>query len=356
MKIPKTILLVAYSLVAAFPALAGFKVGVSSPPLELTDLVGFSGQTELTPSTSTWQFTYTLGFVGSPQVLGSATGLELVSGLWGGSGLRSSAVTNVHVLNLAPTASLTIPAGALLRDYIPAFSTSPVSRPVRVSPAVIQAANVNLQSMGGGFTYPLEGRLWEIFIQDDLGQRQTGLLAKPALLTLPYTDANQNGVVDESEGIRPVRVETISIWWLDEAHGNWVRLPDPTINRSANTVTADIHHFSVFAVMGGPSFNAGDTHAFPVPWRPSGGTAGSGAGQSGTLSGGITFNNLPSLCTIHIYTLSGSRVKEIDHTSGTPQEVWDVRSDSGEEVATGTYLWVVDANGTKKSGKLAVIR
>jgi hypothetical protein len=271
--------------------------------------------------------------------------------------LWSKFENNTVILSVNPPARVFIPAGAMSSNYIPSSSTSPVESPIRAKASVIQAARRNLEATGNGFTFPVDERLWELTFQTENGPQQSALLSKPAVLTLPFPDENpRDGIVDGTEGGRPVRVNTLAIWWLDEDHGNWVRMPDPSINTQENTVTTPIRHFSVFAVMGGPSFNPGDTHAFPVPWRPSGGTAGSGAGQSGTLSGGITFNNLPSLCTIHIYTLSGSRVKEINHTSGTPQEIWDVRSDAGEDLATGTYLWVVDGNGTKKSGKLAVIR
>ncbi|MBL0058285.1 MAG: hypothetical protein IPP35_04065 [Elusimicrobia bacterium] len=296
----KILMIIVLSVFLNLIVLAGLKKGSVDDSIRLFDVVGFSGVTENPSSTATWRLSFSLGDVGSQTVLTNSKGYVLVTGLWGGR---------------------------------------------------------NLEAMGNGFTFPVDDRLWEINLQTVNGPQQSTRLLKPAVLTLPFNDENpRDGIVDGTEGGRPVRVDTLAIWWLDEVHGNWVRLPDPSIDKVENTVTTPIHHFSVFAVMGGPSFNAGDIHAFPVPWRPSGGTAGSGAGQSGTLAGGITFNNLPSLCTIHIYTLSGSRVKEIDHTSGTPQEVWDVRSDAGEDLATGTYLWVVDANGTKKSGKLAVIR
>lgn len=353
----KILMIIVLSVFLNLIVLAGLKKGSVDDSIRLFDVVGFSGVTENPSSTATWRLSFSLGDVGSQTVLTNSKGYVLVTGLWGGAGLWSSFESNTIILSSDPPARVFIPAGAMSSDYIPSKSTSPAESPIRVNTSVIQAARRNLEAMGNGFTFPVDDRLWEINLQTVNGPQQSTRLLKPAVLTLPFNDENpRDGIVDGTEGGRPVRVDTLAIWWLDEVHGNWVRLPDPSIDKVENTVTTPIHHFSVFAVMGGPSFNAGDIHAFPVPWRPSGGTAGSGAGQSGTLAGGITFNNLPSLCTIHIYTLSGSRVKEIDHTSGTPQEVWDVRSDAGEDLATGTYLWVVDANGTKKSGKLAVIR
>lgn len=334
----------------------GYRVGPSTPPFIMTDLFGYSGATELSASTVTWRFTYTSGYIGSPQILGNASGYVLSPGLWGGSSLRSAGAEFLYRLSETPPAWTLIPAGAMRTDYIPAASTSPLTNPIQVSPAVIQAASNNLSAAAAGYTFPVGGMIWEIFLVDATGAHQNGLLAKPATLTLPYIDADDDGIVDGSPAASPVRVDTLSIWWLDEARGNWVRLPDPMIDPNEKTVSARVSHFSVFAVMGAPAFSPSETYPYPIPWRPAGGNAGGGAGQTGTLAGGITFKNLPSLCAIRIYTVAGSLVKEINHTSGAGDETWDVTSDGGEPLATGVYLWVVESNGSRKSGKLAVIR
>lgn len=356
MKNSAKILLFICLAATTLPARAGYRVGTSTPPFIMTDLFGYSGAGDLTASTTNWRFIYTSGYIGSPQILGSASGLVLSPGLWGGSSLRSASVEFLYRLSETPPAWALIPAGAMRADYIPSASTSPLTHPINVSPSLIQSANANLSSAAGGYSFPVGGMIWEIFLIDASGAHQSGLLEKPAQLTLPYTDADSDGIVDGTEGDAPVRVDTLSIWWLDEDRGNWVRLPDPIINTAQKTVTAPVMHFSVFAVMGAPAFNPSETYPYPIPWRPTGGNAGIGAGQTGTVAGGITFKNLPSLCTIRIYTVAGSLVKEINHTSGAATETWDVTSDAGEPLATGIYLWVVESNGSRKSGKLAVVR
>ncbi|MBK6880727.1 MAG: hypothetical protein IPI26_08305 [Elusimicrobia bacterium] len=343
-------------LSTAGTARAGYRLSPSTPPFIMTDLFGYSGATEQAASTVSWRFTYTSGYIGSPQILGNASGYVLSPGLWGGSSLRSAGAEFLYRLSETPPAWALIPAGAMRTDYIPAASTSPLTSPIHASPAVIQAASNNLSAAAAGYTFPVGGMIWEIFLVDATGAHQNGLLAKPATLTLPYIDSDNDGIIDGSPAASPVRVDTLSIWWLDESRGNWVRLPDPMIDTNEKTVSAGVSHFSVFAVMGAPAFSPSETYPYPIPWRPTGGNAGTGAGQTGTPAGGITFKNLPSLCTIRIYTVAGSLVKEINHTSGAATETWDVTSDAGEPLATGVYLWVVESNGSRKSGKLAVVR
>ena len=98
---------------------------------------------------------------------------------------------------------------------------------------------------------------------------------------------------------------------------------------------------------------------FPLPWRPHGPNAGTGPGQTGTDSGGITFSNLPSECDIKIYTVSGSLVRQLHHsdlTGPVAQQVWDGNTSGGEHAASGVYLWRVESSADSKNGKLMVIR
>jgi flagellar hook assembly protein FlgD len=77
------------------------------------------------------------------------------------------------------------------------------------------------------------------------------------------------------------------------------------------------------------------------------------------LAGGITFTNLPSESTIRIYTISGERVRTLRHSDmggSIGQERWDGRTDGGETVASGVYLWRVESNVDGKNGKLMIIR
>ncbi|MEW6051706.1 MAG: hypothetical protein AB1644_11695 [Candidatus Zixiibacteriota bacterium] len=70
----------------------------------------------------------------------------------------------------------------------------------------------------------------------------------------------------------------------------------------------------------------------------------------------IKFQHLPDLCTIYIYTLAGDLVRTIQKTDATTSiESWDVLTENGLPVASGIYIYVVDAPGMgQKIGKMAV--
>ena len=172
-------------------------------------------------------------------------------------------------------------------------------------------------------------------------------LSTPAQISIPYS-MNGPGLV---------RPQTLALWVLDTQHALWVKIPE-SLNDS-QTVSAPVTYFSVFALMGSADGSAADSFAFPVPWRPHGPNAGSGPGQSGTEADGITFSNIPSECTIKIYTIAGGLVCEIHHsdTGGLiAQEKWDVRTRGGEPAASGVYLWRVVSSADSRNGKLMIIR
>jgi hypothetical protein len=52
----------------------------------------------------------------------------------------------------------------------------------------------------------------------------------------------------------------------------------------------------------------------------------------------IQFYEIPGECTIEIYTELGERVRSIDHTGGSGDESWDLRTDSRQRVASGIYI------------------
>jgi len=81
--------------------------------------------------------------------------------------------------------------------------------------------------------------------------------------------------------------------------------------------------------------------------------------QSGRGDRKIDFINLPSECTIKIFTVAGALVKTLEkQASGTNGSVsWDLISDDGMEVAYGLYIYHVKApNVGEHIGKFAVIK
>ncbi|MCD6374632.1 MAG: T9SS type A sorting domain-containing protein [Caldisericaceae bacterium] len=77
----------------------------------------------------------------------------------------------------------------------------------------------------------------------------------------------------------------------------------------------------------------------------------------------LLFVNLPGYCTITIYTMTGEKVKTIEHMNGTSSDSWDQVTEQNQYIASGIYLYHVqkrDMSGAKvpgeKIGKIVIIR
>jgi hypothetical protein len=70
----------------------------------------------------------------------------------------------------------------------------------------------------------------------------------------------------------------------------------------------------------------------------------------------IQFINLPSECTIYIFTVAADLVKTIHHNASSGTEVWDLRTESGREIAPGMYIYSVKSSGAQYTERFAVIK
>jgi hypothetical protein len=105
---------------------------------------------------------------------------------------------------------------------------------------------------------------------------------------------------------------------------------------------------------------------YPNPYRIDGGYARAGyenrdRTRSAERARAINFANLPNICTIRIYTLSGDLVKEIRHyrPEGGPdaqQETWNMLSRNTQAITTGIYIWSVRSEMGEQLGKLVIIK
>jgi hypothetical protein len=248
----------------------------------------------------------------------------------------------------APSINLDIPTGSLSDYAYVLVSQDPVHSPLQVDPAVLQQATEKARNSGGAYQSPLA--IQEIAAYNEQGRPLS--LAKSIAFSVSTT-----GGSFAPGGSVPIRADSLSLWSLDSAHALWVKMPDSRLNGAS--VTGAVTQFSVYALMGSASSDASAVYVYPLPWRPHGPNAGNGPGQTGTDSGGVTFSNLPSECDIKIYTVSGSRVRQIHHsdlTGPVAQEVWDGNTSGGEHAASGVYLWRVESSNDSKNGKLMVIR
>ncbi len=70
----------------------------------------------------------------------------------------------------------------------------------------------------------------------------------------------------------------------------------------------------------------------------------------------LEFQNVPTECTIRIYTLSGNLVQTLKHSDGTGSERWNLLSGSRQQVASGIYIYHVESTFGEKIGRFAVIK
>ncbi len=70
----------------------------------------------------------------------------------------------------------------------------------------------------------------------------------------------------------------------------------------------------------------------------------------------IQFINLPSECTIHIFTVDADLVKTIEHSAQNGTAIWDLKTQGGREIASGMYMYVVKSKDGEYIDRFAVIK
>jgi hypothetical protein len=251
--------------------------------------------------------------------------------------------------------SLTLPANSVdLERFDITMNKNPLTQPSSVDPGKITEATNKIVHNDGSWSQLLPNYLSEMSIFNEQGTYQKAL-ANKGVLTVRYHDDNNDGILDGSNP--PVRVDTLNTWTLDENRSMWVRLPDAGANTASKTVSVYFGVPGVYAVLGSVDDSVRDVYAFPVPFRPNGPKAGTGAGQTGTETGGITFTSVPQTGNIEIFTLDGRLVRKLDIPDNLtiPEVRWDVKTAGGERAASGVYIWRVSSGSSVKTGKLMVI-
>jgi hypothetical protein len=124
-----------------------------------------------------------------------------------------------------------------------------------------------------------------------------------------------------------------------------------SIENSRGTTVLDRNFVQVYpGVL--PTTNLSDVGVVPNPYRVN-----SGFKESEHLRQ-IRFTNLPSQCTIKIFTLTGETVSIIEHDNEESGNAWwDMRTINNQEIAPGLYIFHVEApQNDPYIGKFAVIR
>lgn len=182
----------------------------------------------------------------------------------------------------------------------------------------------------------------------------TEVPAGPVTIVQTYPDLNSDDIIDGTL----LRADGVTMFSNNGVGGGWLKDVSTSIDRGAHTISAITTHFSFFAAFGAVKNNLDTVRVYPVPFRPNGSNPDEGMPFS-TANGrsGILFDNLPRSVTIKIYTLTGGLITSFTTTTGNGAFQWDVRNDSGRNVASGVYFAVISTPGVKSVVKrLAIIR
>ncbi|MDD5688207.1 MAG: carbohydrate-binding protein [Elusimicrobia bacterium] len=157
-------------------------------------------------------------------------------------------------------------------------------------------------------------------------------------ITIPYT-ATDIGTLNE-DGLR-IYYWTGTDWDLVTGV--------QTVDKSNNTVTANVRHFSTYRILGSYVFaDMSNVNVYPNPYNPA--TA---------VSGKLKITNLPINSIMKIYTVTGEKIrelKEIEYGNLGWLE-WDGKNDDGDKVGRAVYIYQIeDTAGNKKTGKIGLVK
>jgi hypothetical protein len=236
----------------------------------------------------------------------------------GPSGAPSGSIGGVSSPSSQVTISGTLPNNRAVTLTVPARSF-PAPTAIAISSSVTNACG----------TYMVNSRTVEVavYTQDNVQPEE------PVTITISY-----DGFIVPSSDIY-----SLVLARYNPVSGQCLPL-ETKIDTGLKTITATLNHFSVFQLMlRTAASNLSDVLVYPNPFKPNRG------------HGFVTIANLPASAKLRVYTLAGTKVWE--GTAGTTGIIiWRGVNDSGNQVASGVYLAVVDSSAGKKVLKLAIER
>ncbi|HRY29505.1 MAG TPA: hypothetical protein P5079_05630, partial [Elusimicrobiota bacterium] len=163
---------------------------------------------------------------------------------------------------------------------------------------------------------------------------------KPVTLTLLYSDADQNGFVeDPATGLNTAIAETELRVFVHDGF-QWQNLGG-TVDAAKNTVTAKTMHFSVFGVFPG----AATKDQLRPPQKII--TPGASPGVNDQL----TFGGGADGAKIEIFDVTGRSIRRLENLT-----TWDGHDNRGDLAESGVYLYQAEIDGQKFSGTVTVAR
>lgn len=186
----------------------------------------------------------------------------------------------------------------------------------------------------GNLAQVLESR--DVFL--DSGQKN---LSKESEITIPYNDANNDGVVDGTN----IKADDLQVWYFNEATKLWKKEDHFTIDKTRKVATVLASHFSTFALVSSLGADLSNIKVYPSPIKVH-------DGHDRATFAGLTGKDVK----LRIFNVAGEIVFEKEHIS-TPTYDWLLVNNSGRAAAGGVYIYALtDNTGGKATGKFGVIR
>ena len=245
------------------------------------------------------------------------------------SGTSGGSIANTDGMAVA------VPAGSYAGDLFITVSTVPDSR--------VSSADSASPGSSKLFTYDLAREFRAV----NAAGTPVAVFSHPLTITLAYPDANDDGRIDGDL----VRESLAWIYYLDETLGRWTPVQGVVKNASANTLTAQVPHFSVYSVRAAPGADAGlgGLKAYPNPV------------DLRTVPA-LTIAGIPADAAdprVYIYNEAAELVRTLSPGDGLDAlntASWDGRLKNGSRAATGLYLYLVrTTNYGKGKGKFFLI-
>ncbi|OGS20979.1 MAG: hypothetical protein A3J83_05965 [Elusimicrobia bacterium RIFOXYA2_FULL_40_6] len=239
---------------------------------------------------------------------------------------------------------LNIAANILTADGYILISTDALHNPMHVTPSVITTANNKILSGEDKYANVVEDTIIEVAMYDTNQVLQNPVFTSGVTLTIPYRDANSDGIVDGTPV--PMKESTLYPYYLNESGALWEKQIRNAgdIDTVNNTLSFNVGHFSVYCLTGGEDTDLSDAIAFPVPFKASRGDT------------EITFKYLSSVATIKVYNLLGELVKTIEESDGDGTARWNATNESGGKLGSGLYFYYISNRHETKQGKLLIVK
>ena len=321
-----------------------------TPYLDFTPLSAAAGEITLTGSDKNWQGDF---FINPDTPEGTATFAFSATDAAGNTG---NTITSGETFTIETTidkntggtiyfedgTKVELPPDAVLEDVNVAIST------LTTETALINEANANItddlsvSAIEGADLYR------EFTATEDISSLNITNFQTDITITIPYIDANQDGIVDGTG----VKESELGMFHLNDVLSKWELVSNSQTDFSSNTVRASMNHFSIFSLMkiSPSSLALNSVIAYPNPCYIK--------TQSYLRIGGIplTTTNIE----IYIYNVAGRLVRTLKEGSeiftqvGSKVGKWDGKNSSGKKVASGVYIYVLKSDNGDKKEKFAI--